>query len=72
MGFSILKRWVISNMAPCEEQLGVGQQGQGDRMENMAGTERAKRVSLLLSSGLLLSLGLLLPLGLLLSLSLPT
>ena len=55
MGLSILKGWVISGVAPHVEQLGVGQQGQGDGMEVMAGTEKAKRVSLL-------SLGLLLPL----------
>lgn len=71
MGLSTLKQWVISNVALCEEQVEVGQQGQGDRREVMAGTERAKRVTPLMSLGLLSSLGLL-PSGLLLSLGLLT
>lgn len=64
VGLSILKLWVISDVSPGKEQLGVGQQGQGHGTEVMAGTERAKRVSILLSLCVLLLLGLLLPLGL--------
>lgn len=44
-------------MATCEEQLGVGQQGQGDGTEVMDGMEKTKRLSLILPQGLLLPQG---------------